>query len=78
MMLRLVAKRLGIAKKPDRRGRILISGTGRAGTTFLVQLLTELGLDTGYSDPERVAMTYSEQARAGLEWDAGTATHRRS
>jgi len=28
---------------------ILISGTGRAGTTFLVQLLTELGLDTGFS-----------------------------
>ena len=28
---------------------LLISGTGRAGTTFLVQLLTELGLDTGFS-----------------------------
>lgn len=28
---------------------ILISGTGRAGTTFLVQLLTELGMNTGFS-----------------------------
>lgn len=27
---------------------IIISGTGRAGTTFLVQLLTELELDTGF------------------------------
>ena len=28
---------------------IIIAGTGRAGTTFLVQLFTELGLDTGFS-----------------------------
>jgi hypothetical protein len=27
---------------------ILISGTGRAGTTFLVQLFTALGFDTGF------------------------------
>lgn len=31
------------------RRHVIISGTGRAGTTFLVQLLTELGLDTGYT-----------------------------
>lgn len=31
------------------RHHLLISGTGRAGTTFLVQLLTELGLDTGFA-----------------------------
>ena len=30
---------------------VIISGTGRAGTTFLVQVLTELGLDTGFTDP---------------------------
>jgi hypothetical protein len=29
---------------------LLISGTGRTGTTFLVQLLTELGLDTGFAN----------------------------
>jgi len=28
---------------------IAISGTGRAGTTFLMQLFTELGLDTGFA-----------------------------
>lgn len=30
----------------------IISGTGRTGTTFLMQLLTALGLDTGFSDPQ--------------------------
>lgn len=29
--------------------KIIITGTGRAGTTFLVRLLTELGLDTGFT-----------------------------
>jgi hypothetical protein len=32
-----------------RRSHIIIAGTGRAGTTFLVQYLTELGLDTHIS-----------------------------
>lgn len=45
--------------------KIFISGTGRAGTTFLVQLLTQLGEDTGFSagSGER----YYPVARAGLE-----------
>lgn len=30
------------------RGHVVISGTGRAGTSFLVQLLTNLGLETGF------------------------------
>ncbi len=30
-------------------GKVLIAGTGRAGTTFLMQLLTALKLDTGYT-----------------------------
>ncbi|MGO8710482.1 MAG: hypothetical protein ACLQUZ_00180 [Rhizomicrobium sp.] len=33
------------------RHHVIISGTGRAGTTFLVQLLTALKLDTGYYNP---------------------------
>lgn len=37
------------------RRHVIISGTGRAGTTFLVQLLTALKLDTGYSDFSAVA-----------------------
>lgn len=57
-------------------GRVYISGTGRAGTTLLVQLLTRLGLDTGFDlgtisnnaeiGPEQI---YFQQARAGYEKD---------
>ena len=36
----------------DPSHKVIISGTGRAGTTFLVQLLTELGLATGYTPGE--------------------------
>ena len=45
---------------------LIISGTGRAGTTFLVQLLTELGLDTGFSNP---FAKIKEDRNAGMEWD---------
>jgi hypothetical protein len=44
---------------------LLISGTGRAGTTFLVQLLTELGLETGYSSS---ADGIQRECNAGMEW----------
>ena len=45
---------------------VIISGTGRSGTTFLVQLLTELGLDTGFGDPNSGVF---ENCRAGMERD---------
>ena len=45
---------------------VIISGTGRAGTTFLVQLLTALGLDTGFDSPTSGIF---ENCRAGMEWD---------
>lgn len=48
------------------RHHTIISGTGRAGTTFLVQLLTELGLDTGF--PNAHAQIYPN-ANAGMELD---------
>jgi hypothetical protein len=48
------------------RHHTIISGTGRAGTTFLVQLLTELGLDTGFSHAH--AQMY-RNANAGMEHD---------
>jgi hypothetical protein len=48
--------------------KVIITGTGRAGTTFLVRLLTELGLDTGYTrDTWREA--YNSHCQAGLEHD---------
>ncbi len=41
---------------------LVIAGTGRAGTTFLVEYLRACGLDTGPSD-----MAYHDRPRAGLE-----------
>lgn len=46
-------------------GKVIITGPGRSGTTFLVQLLGRLGLDTGfepYNEPVR------PDFRAGLEY----------
>lgn len=45
--------------------KIVITGTGRAGTTLLVQILDALGLDTGI-DSGRLA-PYMPGVRAGLE-----------
>ena len=49
-----------------RRKHVVITGTGRAGTTFLVQLLTNLGLDTGH-DKASVNALIHPHAKAGLE-----------
>lgn len=46
--------------------KIIITGTGRAGTTALVQLFAELGFDTGYTADE-IATGVDPIARAGLE-----------
>ena len=41
-----------------KRHHVIISGTGRTGTTLMVQLLTNLGLDTGFtSDDDHVYQT---------------------
>lgn len=45
---------------------MIISGTGRAGTTFLMQLLTALGHDTGFADINAVV---DEESNAGMEYD---------
>jgi hypothetical protein len=45
---------------------VIITGTGRAGTTFLVELMTVLGMDTGFSD---ASSEIYENCRAGMEWD---------
>lgn len=50
---------------PVGEGKIVITGTGRSGTTLLVQLLDELGLDTGMREGKLSA--YSPSVRAGLE-----------
>lgn len=48
------------------RRHIVVTGTGRSGTTFLVQLLTKLGLDTGFSPSE---LERAGPGHAGLEHD---------
>jgi hypothetical protein len=48
------------------RRHVIISGTGRAGTTFLVQLFTRLGLDTGFPD---LSSAMHANCNAGMEWD---------
>lgn len=52
-----------------KRNHVVISGTGRAGTTVLVQLLTKLGLDTGFDADRLSEEDYHATARAGLETD---------
>lgn len=47
-------------------GHLLISGTGRSGTTLLVQIFTYLGLDTGFMRDEVLEKVDSISA-AGLE-----------
>ena len=49
-----------------RPGRLVIAGTGRAGTTALMRLFVRLGLDTGFT-PEDVARVEGNVGRAGLE-----------
>ena len=47
-----------------KRHHVIISGTGRTGTTLLIQLLTNLGLDTGFTgDDDHVHKT----CNAGME-----------
>ena len=61
-----------VCSKPDSRPRrsfvhrhhVIISGTGRSGTTFLMQLLTHMGLDTGYSD---ASSGFLPHCKAGME-----------
>jgi len=65
----------GLRAHPERahphrmsRRHIVITGTGRAGTSFLVAFLTRLGLDTGF-DPRTVGHYTRKVSRAGLEHD---------
>lgn len=46
-------------------GKIIITGSGRSGTSFLVMLLTRLGFDTGYKAGNE---GYGDKIRAGCEW----------
>lgn len=52
----------------EKPAKIIITGTGRAGTTFLVRLLTELGLDTGFTSANW-REHFHAHCSAGLEKD---------
>jgi hypothetical protein len=51
-----------------KRNHVLITGTGRAGTTFLVHLLTKVGIDTGFN-PENIDAFVDQTSFGGLELD---------
>jgi hypothetical protein len=46
------------------RKHVIITGTGRAGTSFIIQILTMLGLDTGFNFDE---IELHGKSRGGLE-----------
>jgi hypothetical protein len=46
--------------------KVVITGTGRSGTSFLVQLLTQLRQDTGFRHAHE---KWDEATKRGLEWD---------
>lgn len=46
-------------------GKIIITGAGRAGTSFVMRLFIRLGLDTGFSAEKD---GYGGAVRAGCEW----------
>ncbi len=48
----------------NKKHKIIITGTGRTGTTFLVQLLTSLGLDTGFT---KINEKMYDNCNAGME-----------
>jgi hypothetical protein len=50
------------------KNHVVITGTGRCGTTFLVELLTQLGLETGFK-PDELERKKNKIANAGLEYD---------
>ncbi|WP_460811641.1 hypothetical protein [Nocardioides salsibiostraticola] len=52
------------------QGNILIAGTGRAGTTLLVQYFTALGFETGYSFDEAMSKV-DRISKSGLEHSLG-------
>lgn len=59
------ATTIGCNRDSSAKHHLIISGTGRAGTTFLVQLFTELGLDTGFKNPQEGIY---ENCNAGMEF----------
>ena len=62
-----------VAANPNHK--VIITGPGRSGTTLIMQLLTELGFDTGFV---RQSMQISDISQAGLEQGLFTKPHRKA
>jgi hypothetical protein len=58
----VVVEPVSLGQGDTARHHVVIAGTGRAGTSFLVRFLGECGLDTGPSNS-----LFDQRARAGLE-----------
>jgi len=65
-MIRNLLNKVSIINR--KKHHVVISGTGRAGTTFLVQLLTHVGLNTGFNAKSEI----NQNCHAGLEYDVRT------
>lgn len=65
-MNNIFTKHIKKIKSKSKKSHVIISGTGRCGTTFLVQLFTALGLDTGFETPYDNIFHFS---KAGMEKD---------
>lgn len=52
--------------------RIVVAGTGRSGTTLLMQILTEMGYDTGFNDMHH---DWRGTVRAGMEMGHPLVSH---
>ena len=52
--------------------KIVITGTGRCGTSFLIQLLTSLGFNTGYTSDECKQTLSAGRCDGGIEHALGT------
>lgn len=61
---------MGASRQSADNGHILIGGTGRAGTTLLVQYFTALGFDTGFT-LEQATTRVDPISRGGLEHSLG-------
>lgn len=59
-----------LSRSGPSNGHILITGTGRAGTTLLVQYFTALGFDTGFT-MDQVWRRVDDISHAGLETPLG-------
>ena len=59
-------------------GKIVITGTGRCGTSFLMHLFTELGLNTGYTVDECESHLERSGCDGGIEHSIGSRDFKKS